>query len=138
MSASDSRILHPDHLAPGFQVGLELFRAGRFQEALATYDRLLATHPDHPQLLSSRGAALGALRRFEQALESFELALARQPDFMPALNGKVTTLRALNRSPPASRRSRCIPTTRGCSASAARCSWARAACRTRCGASSAR
>jgi tetratricopeptide (TPR) repeat protein len=97
MPASDVHLSDGESLHAEFRAGLELHRVGRFQEALATYERLLTRQPDHPPFLSSRGAALGALKRYEEALTTFERALAVQPGFVPALSGKVTTLRALGR-----------------------------------------
>jgi predicted O-linked N-acetylglucosamine transferase (SPINDLY family) len=51
---------------------------GRFEEAVAAYDRALAARPDMA-ILVSRGNALRPLGRLEEALDSFDRALARAP-----------------------------------------------------------
>jgi predicted O-linked N-acetylglucosamine transferase (SPINDLY family) len=72
-------------------------RLGRLQDALASYDRVLAIKPDYPEALNNRGTALHDLHRVEDALASYERALAIKPDYVEALNNRGNALRDLKR-----------------------------------------
>ena len=61
-----------------------LFRAGRYGESIAGYDRLLALMPTHAEALSARGQALQAAGRHQDALASYAKAIALQKDFAHA------------------------------------------------------
>ena len=45
-------------------------------EALATFDRVLALKPDLPEALNNRGHSLQSLRRYDEARASYDKALA--------------------------------------------------------------
>jgi Tfp pilus assembly protein PilF len=70
---------------------------GRFEEALASYDRALKVRPDYTQALSNRGNALAALGRFEEALASYDRALKVRPDYTEALSNRGIALSLLGR-----------------------------------------
>src|ERR1051326_3109798 len=69
---------------------------GRFEEALASYDRAAQIKPDHAALYN-RGVILCDLKRHEEALASFDRALALKPDNVAALNNRGNILRELGR-----------------------------------------
>jgi len=58
--------------------------SGRFEEAVASYDRALAMAPDAGTLIN-RGSALQGLSRRPEALASYEQALALEPNNIQAL-----------------------------------------------------
>ena len=55
-----------------------LAAVGQHQEALATYDRVLALKPDSFMALYNRGAILAQLSRFEEAVDNYSQALRLQ------------------------------------------------------------
>lgn len=61
--------------------GVALDEAGRFDEAVASYDAALALQPEDQILLFNRGNALRQLRRIPEAIESYRAAIRLQPDF---------------------------------------------------------
>ena len=72
-------------------------RLGRFDAAVASYDRLIALQPHDTAALTNRGAALLRLARPADALVCFEAALALQPDLPEALCNRGNALLALGR-----------------------------------------
>lgn len=82
----------PDHLAAGVNLGHLLLAAGRPDEAIACFDRVLGLAPAQPDALYGRGAAHAALERFNRAEEDFRALLAARPDDAAALNRLGTVL----------------------------------------------
>ncbi len=80
-----------------FHEAVRLGAEGRFEEALACYERALVLLPRHPGLLYNRGVVLGDLHRHAEALDSFDRALAVQPAFAEAWNNRGFTLQQLKR-----------------------------------------
>ncbi len=66
------------------ELGGSLAAGGRYEEALACYDRALRLKPDVPQWLSHRGNALRNLGRFDEAEADLRRALRLRPDFAGA------------------------------------------------------
>ena len=77
--------------------GLALREAGRFQEALASYDRALALDPNHPGAHNNRAVALQDLDRVEEALASYDRALGINPNLSEAHHGRANALHRLRR-----------------------------------------
>jgi tetratricopeptide (TPR) repeat protein len=73
------------------------YRLGRRQEALATYDRILATRPNHAEAYNNRGVLLQELGRFKESLASYDKALTIQPDYAEAHNNRGVVLQQLKR-----------------------------------------
>jgi tetratricopeptide (TPR) repeat protein len=67
----------------------------RFEEALASYDRLLKLQPDYAEAFLNRGDTLHELKRFEEALASYDRALKLRPDYAEALANRGNTLHEL-------------------------------------------
>jgi len=59
--------------------GLSLEAVGKFQEALACYDRALQLNPRFAEAWHSKGAALGSLKRPQEAITCFNRALELNP-----------------------------------------------------------
>jgi autotransporter strand-loop-strand O-heptosyltransferase len=77
--------------------GLELQSLGRPNEALTTFDNVLAIDPNVAEAYYNRGNVLRELRRFEEALAAYDRALALRPDFVIALNNRGWVLTDLKR-----------------------------------------
>jgi tetratricopeptide (TPR) repeat protein len=89
--------LEPGHADALRNHAVILRETGRFEEALADYDRLLAARPDDLDALNDRGNTLRALKRFEEALMNYDRALAVAPDLPETLNNKGVILSELQR-----------------------------------------
>jgi tetratricopeptide (TPR) repeat protein len=87
-------------IAPGFaplwaeQAAVQM-RLGRFDAAVASYNRLIALRPDDAEAFNNRGAALSRLARPADALVDFNAALAVRPDLPEALCNRGNALLAL-------------------------------------------
>jgi tetratricopeptide (TPR) repeat protein len=93
------RILSAD---PGSAATLNLLAVvhtslGRYDAALACYDRALALRPDFVQALSNRGAVLKKMQRHDEALQSFDRALGFQPEHVEVLNNRAGVLQEIGR-----------------------------------------
>ena len=78
-------------------LGNALFEQGKFEDALAHYDRAIALQEDFAQAHSNRGNALQRLRRFAEAEGAYRRAIALQPGSAEAWNNLGTCLRELKR-----------------------------------------
>jgi tetratricopeptide (TPR) repeat protein len=63
-----------------FKRGNELFELGKYEEAIASYDREIEIKPDKHQAWFNRGSALDKLARYDEAISSYDLAIAIKPD----------------------------------------------------------
>ena len=59
--------------------GLQLFKEGKVDEAIAQYRQALVLRPDFPEALSNLGLALDAKGNDDEALADFDKALALKP-----------------------------------------------------------
>ena len=64
--------------------GKVLFSAGRFAEALGSFETATALAPDDPDAWCSRAGALRELGRLDESLEAAQRALTLRPDFAEA------------------------------------------------------
>jgi serine/threonine protein kinase len=60
--------------------GVELIKLGKYQEAIASYDKALALKPDCAFAWNNRGNTLRYLEKYEEAIASYDKALALKPD----------------------------------------------------------
>lgn len=67
-----------------FEVAIEHHRAGRFQDAVQIYERVLHDQPDNADAYNNLGLALKELRRIDNAIICFERALKINPRFIEA------------------------------------------------------
>jgi tetratricopeptide (TPR) repeat protein len=84
--------LDPQSALAHFNTANVLYELKRYEEALASYDRVLAIQPDFAEALSNRGNVLYELKRYEEALASYDRAIAIQPDFAEPHLGRGTVL----------------------------------------------
>jgi len=72
---------HPGN--PGFQIllGNAQQGAGEFEEAIATYERVLASKPGHAGVHVSRGHALKTIGRTAAAIEAYQAGYRAQPGY---------------------------------------------------------
>jgi CHAT domain-containing protein/Flp pilus assembly protein TadD len=69
----------PNHKA-WFDRGNELFELGRYEEAIASYDRAIKINPDYHEAWANRGITLYSLGRDEDAIASYDQAVEIKPD----------------------------------------------------------
>ena len=81
-----------------FQSAIALQKAGKFIEALASYDQAIALQPDNAYAFNNRGNVLQSLKRAEEALASYQAAIALKPDHAKAHNNCGNVLQGLGRS----------------------------------------
>jgi predicted O-linked N-acetylglucosamine transferase (SPINDLY family) len=77
----------PRHTTTGHDT---LFELGRFDDALAAYDRALTLNPDLAQARSGGGDVLVRLARYNDARAAYDDALARNPELAEAWLGRGT------------------------------------------------
>lgn len=74
-------------------IGAVMRKEGRWEEALALLDRVVAAEPRHSAAWLERGYTLEALRSEQAAIESYTRALALDPNLAPAY-GKLADIAA--------------------------------------------
>jgi tetratricopeptide (TPR) repeat protein len=72
-------------------------RRGRWHDALASYNKVLAIKPDDAAALGNRGNVLHQLRRPDAAPASYDQALTISPDYAEMRYGRGNALCALRR-----------------------------------------
>ncbi|MGB3208718.1 MAG: tetratricopeptide repeat protein [Crinalium sp.] len=76
--------------------GNQLWRLGRYDEAIAAFDEAIKLQPAFVYLAwYGRGSALRYQRKDEEAVVAFETAISKQPDYYPALYWQSVALREL-------------------------------------------
>lgn len=85
------------HSVARFEYSLLLCQQNRFDEALASLDRIVEDESGSPEIFNNRGECLAKLGRPEEALTSFDQSLALAEDFTGALFGKARLLVNLDR-----------------------------------------
>ena len=78
----------PELVDARFNRAMLLQRLGRFEDALAEIERLIAAHGPNARVLSARGSLLRLLDRLGEAAEAFDSALALEPHRPIALHGR--------------------------------------------------
>lgn len=66
--------------------GVDLYRAGQYQDAISVFDAEIGKHPEDAVLYNNRGLASMALGRNDEAESSFKKALELAPAYPEALN----------------------------------------------------
>ena len=86
-----------DSFLQQLRLAAQAHRAGRLDEAIASYMRLLAVRPYHAELHNNLGVALRLAGKLEASITHHRLSLAADPD-NPALHSNLgNALRAANR-----------------------------------------
>ena len=63
-----------------WDLGNALLNLGRYEEAIASYDKALEIKPDQDEAWNNRGVALGNLGRYEEEIASYDKALEIKPE----------------------------------------------------------
>jgi len=86
-----------DSFVQQLRLASQAHRAGRLDEAIASYLRLLAVRPDHAELHNNLGVALRLAGKLEASVSHHRLSLAADPE-NPALHSNLgNALRAVHR-----------------------------------------
>ena len=80
-----------------FHVASALAVLGRYEEAVASYERSIQLDPDYVRSHCNLGVALATLGRYEEAVESYHRALEIDPDFANCHHNLGVSLRNLKR-----------------------------------------
>lgn len=67
-----------------FKQGNAFYFEGRYEEAIASYDKALVFKPDYSGAWTNRGVASSYLKRYEEAIASYDKALEFEPDYSNA------------------------------------------------------
>jgi protein O-GlcNAc transferase len=93
MTKSQKAIPQPT-IAQLFPLALQDHHAGRLNEAIVLYRRVLAIRPKHLDALNNLGAALAGLGKLAEAEVSYRKAIAANPDFVAAHSNLGSALQA--------------------------------------------
>ncbi|MGD0090514.1 MAG: tetratricopeptide repeat protein [Planctomycetota bacterium] len=74
----------PTHSRAHYNLGLELSRAGRLEEAIAEYRKAIEIRPDYADAHTNLGNALGKAGQLEEAIAHQRKAIEIKPDFAEA------------------------------------------------------
>lgn len=89
--------INPNYATAAESAAFAESRRGRFSEAIAYCERLLAKDPRNQRVLRLKADALLAARRFDAALEIYDAALRLSPRNVELLINRSTALLSLNR-----------------------------------------
>ena len=89
--------LFPDNANLTYAQGVIAKGIGRFDEAIALFERALHLEPAYPICLNTYGLLLRDIGRTHQARQCFERALKHKPDFGPAMNNLGSVLKDVAR-----------------------------------------
>ncbi|MEM2933453.1 MAG: tetratricopeptide repeat protein [Methanocellales archaeon] len=77
--------------------GLSLYSIGRYEEALACFDRAIELERDDALIWNNKGLALYKAGKLEEALDCFDRALLLNPRYPSAWNNRGLALKSLGR-----------------------------------------
>jgi tetratricopeptide (TPR) repeat protein len=80
-----------------FNLGNSLYKLGRLDEAIASYDKAIEFKSDYHEAWNNRGIALNKLGRLDEAIASYDKAIEFKPDKDEAWNNRGIALRKLGR-----------------------------------------
>jgi tetratricopeptide (TPR) repeat protein len=89
--------IKPDYSEAWYNRGNALLDLGRYEEAIASYDRAIEIKSDDHQSCCNRGIALGALGRYDEAIASYDQAIEIKPNKHKAWSGRGNALDTLCR-----------------------------------------
>ena len=75
-----------------FNLGLKQVSGGKFDKAIASWEKALKINPNLSEAWHNRGSALGRLGEYQQAVDSFEKALVIDPKNHQAWNDRAHAL----------------------------------------------
>lgn len=77
--------------------GVSFYKAGRYVEALAAFDRLIQLAPNYAGAYFNKGNALVGMGRFEEAVAAYDQAIHLAPNVADAYTAKGRALESLGR-----------------------------------------
>ena len=77
--------------------GAILQQLGRYDEALASYDKAIVLKPGYASAHHNRASTLKKLNRYDEALAAFDQAIALKPDLAEAYHNRAVILQDLKR-----------------------------------------
>jgi tetratricopeptide (TPR) repeat protein len=80
-----------------FQHAVEQHQQGRFLDAIASYERIIAVRPDFAKAYNNRSIALSRLDRYDEALAGCDRVIALKPDYAEAHDSRGNVLHKLGR-----------------------------------------
>jgi lipoprotein NlpI len=72
--------IDPEQAEAFYKKALTHLRAGKYDEAIDDYDRVILSYPEFTPALINRGAAYAATGRFDRAIEDYSRAIRVRPD----------------------------------------------------------
>ena len=69
-----------------FQHGVELYNAGKLEDAVVAFRQCVALQPDYPSARYNLGVALGDLEHYQEAMEYFQQVIQTEPEKAEAYN----------------------------------------------------
>ncbi|MEH1829203.1 MAG: tetratricopeptide repeat protein [Nostoc sp.] len=91
-SAEDAEERREKEAEVWFNQGVEQYKVGKLEEAIASYDNALKIKPDFHEAWYKRGGVLNDLGRFEEAIASYDNALEIKPDYNEAWHNRGNAL----------------------------------------------
>jgi tetratricopeptide (TPR) repeat protein len=80
-----------------FDRGNKLYRLGRYEEAISSYDRAIEINPDLHEVWYNLGVSLSNLGRYADAIASYDRAIAINPDYHEFWSNRGVSLGNLGR-----------------------------------------
>ena len=78
--------------------GGTLYFEGKYDEAIACYDKAIEIEPDNPVVWNNKGLALNSLGKYEQAIACYDKVIGIDPKDADAWNNKGLALDSLGKS----------------------------------------
>jgi tetratricopeptide (TPR) repeat protein len=72
--------IEPEQAEAFYKKALTHLRAGKYDEAIDDYDRVILSYPEFTPALINRGAAYAATGRYDRAIEDYSRAIRVRPD----------------------------------------------------------
>ncbi|HHP7232507.1 MAG TPA: tetratricopeptide repeat protein [Xenococcaceae cyanobacterium] len=80
-----------------FDLGIKQASAGEFENAIASWNKVLEFNPELAEVWHNRGSALGRLGKYSESIESFDRALIIEPNHYQAWNDRAHALYLMER-----------------------------------------
>jgi tetratricopeptide (TPR) repeat protein/CHAT domain-containing protein len=80
-----------------FDRGNSLFKEGRYEEAITSFDKAIEHKPDYHVAWCGRGVSLFSLGRYEETIINYDKAIEHKPDYHVAWNNRGISLFSLGR-----------------------------------------
>ena len=68
------------------ELSLQQYRAGRFEDCVASAKRAIEDKPDYPEAYNNMAAAYNSLKRWDEGIQAASVAIRLKPDFQLAKN----------------------------------------------------